>query len=464
MSGTWKPDEDTSRVLLIGVSQYSDTGLPQLPAVRNNLDSLKEALSGERGRIRPEHCHVLGGHDTAVDAKGLDDALVSVGEEADDLLLVYYAGHGLRDEEGNLHLALTDSEAEIPDFTAYSLKNLMKELSRSRARARVLVLDCCFSGQAVGAMATARDLLSLQLGPSGTYTLASTTADSPSYAPPGDRYTAFTAALLSALAQPEAHTLDQIHDHVVREADRAHLPRPQKQSVNATGGIVLTHGPARRNDRESRPPSGRAAFTAKVHRRTRFPLFTISVTTVMVLGLIALLLRSGREMLRDPFIPQTAFALPAGAILAAVVWLLAKTARGRSVTLAIDRDALTMKKPGWRPVVIPWEWIAFLGILDVYSYEQRNQGTRRAGNVLVIRISEGFEQPFRENFLTSSLYGNGIQRSLKRIRYAGIQLQDVGAAPEEVKDAIDRFGPVSCRSGQWLRERDRRFRTAVELI
>jgi hypothetical protein len=38
------PDPERSRVVLIGVSRFTDPELPDLPAVRNNLDGLAACL------------------------------------------------------------------------------------------------------------------------------------------------------------------------------------------------------------------------------------------------------------------------------------------------------------------------------------------------------------------------------------------------------------------------------------
>ncbi|MEV0787650.1 caspase family protein, partial [Streptomyces sp. NPDC050423] len=165
MSKPWTPDGASSRALLIGVSDYKSPGLEQIPAVRNNLDALKDALSGERGLLPPDHIRTLGANGTPVDEASIGRELASARREAEDLLLVYYAGHGLLDDGGLLHLAVTDTDPD-PDhagYTALPFQLLKQELAQSRAKARVLVLDCCFSGRAVAAMSPQHTLLSGQL-------------------------------------------------------------------------------------------------------------------------------------------------------------------------------------------------------------------------------------------------------------------------------------------------------------
>ncbi|MEV0785459.1 caspase family protein, partial [Streptomyces sp. NPDC050423] len=166
MSKPWTPDGASSRALLIGVSDYKSPGLEQIPAVRNNLDALKDALSGERGLLLPDHIRTLGANGAPVDRGAIGRELTSARREAEDLLLVYYAGHGLLDNNGLLHLAVTGTDPD-PDkgtgFTALPFQLLKRELAQSRAKARVLVLDCCFSGRAVAAMSPQHTLLSGQL-------------------------------------------------------------------------------------------------------------------------------------------------------------------------------------------------------------------------------------------------------------------------------------------------------------
>jgi uncharacterized caspase-like protein len=114
----------------------------------------------------------------------------------------------------------------------------------------VLVLDCCFSGRAIEAMTDDQGVISGQLEVAGTYTLTSTTANAPSHAPAGDRYTAFTGALLRALDEVDPLTLNQIYVVVDRDLATRNLPRPQRRVVNAAGDLALSRGPATRSHTE----------------------------------------------------------------------------------------------------------------------------------------------------------------------------------------------------------------------
>ena len=67
----------------------------------------------------------------------------------DDQVLVYYSGHGKLDEGGNLYLAGSDTDPDSLDPTAVAAADIQKYVTESRARARIVILDCCFSG-AVG--------------------------------------------------------------------------------------------------------------------------------------------------------------------------------------------------------------------------------------------------------------------------------------------------------------------------
>lgn len=55
------PDPGSSRMVLIGVSDYERHGsLPRLPAVHNNLITLEAVLTDtSRGVFAPEHCSVV---------------------------------------------------------------------------------------------------------------------------------------------------------------------------------------------------------------------------------------------------------------------------------------------------------------------------------------------------------------------------------------------------------------------
>lgn len=262
----WVPDAKASRAVLIGAGSFRDPRLPDIPAVKANLRDLRRSLThASRGLLAPEHCQVVA---DPSDQAGVGTALTRAVREADDLLLVYYCGHGLLDDDGLLHFALKGTDTEHVGFSAIHLDLIKRIVGGARAKARVLLLDCCFSGQAISAMTGESSLATGQLNLTGTYTLTSTTATAPSHAPPGKAYTSFTGALLRALDTPEALTLDEVHKYIDRELTGLGMPRPQRRSVGETGDLSLLRQPGapknrpRNNSLRSAEPPARKVLTA----------------------------------------------------------------------------------------------------------------------------------------------------------------------------------------------------------
>ncbi|MGA5121150.1 substrate-binding domain-containing protein [Streptomyces pseudogriseolus] len=146
--------EPMDRALLIGVSDYRHTkpphGVPgELPAVGNNVGVLREALV--RGRVfADEDITALRSPDLAEAGR----ALQRVAREARGLLLVYFAGHGAIPSGGDeLYLQMRDAEVFAGEHTVFSgavkFGDLMATvLATSRAERIVVILDCCFAGNA----------------------------------------------------------------------------------------------------------------------------------------------------------------------------------------------------------------------------------------------------------------------------------------------------------------------------
>lgn len=221
------PDPARSRAVLIGASRYG--ALPDIPAVRANLTGLEAALAVGKCTVVPEPATV----------KDIGDAIVAAAGEATDLLFVYYAGHGLLDDAGRLHLALTTSDPDRVRWTAVPFDVIREEMVKGPAAARVLVLDCCFSGRVIEAMAGEKAVISGQVDISGTYTLTSTSANALSHAPKGATHTAFTGAILAVAGTAGPLTLDDLFRQVDHHLATRGLPRPQRRVVNTAGELVL---------------------------------------------------------------------------------------------------------------------------------------------------------------------------------------------------------------------------------
>ncbi|MBM9509295.1 caspase, EACC1-associated type [Actinacidiphila acididurans] len=231
-----------SRAVLVGTAAYHQ--LEQLPAVGANLRDLAQALGDPMLWGLPDgNCLVVADPQSS---SALLDPVQRAGEDADDTLLVYYAGHGLRDaDSADLYLALTGSRANT-GYTAVAYQHLRTVVRQSRARRKIIVLDCCFSGRAARALAGG---IADETAVDGAYVLAASPKDRVALAPDGEMHTAFTGELLDILRLgiddgPELIDLETIYQELDLRLRAKNRPRPQRHQENNTGRLPLVRNRA----------------------------------------------------------------------------------------------------------------------------------------------------------------------------------------------------------------------------
>ncbi|MFB7899535.1 hypothetical protein ACFC1B_24770 [Streptomyces xiamenensis] len=147
---SFQPDAGRSRVVLIGVARYDHAAdYPPLPSVTANIDQLYEVLGDDvLGRLGPALLPPL--HSPR--REEIVDTVGRAAEEAESLLLCYFSGHGQLVEEesgpGRLHLQPREASATEAGLLGIRYAELRDLLCRTRAERVVLILDCCFSGNA----------------------------------------------------------------------------------------------------------------------------------------------------------------------------------------------------------------------------------------------------------------------------------------------------------------------------
>ncbi|MFJ8861773.1 PQQ-binding-like beta-propeller repeat protein [Streptomyces sp. NPDC102451] len=148
------PDPAASRAVLIGVDTYTHPDLAALPAAGAAARRLAALfLDTEVWGLPAHHVTVLGADASSSAILG---AVRDAARNVTDTLVVYFSGHGLRDRDERLYLALADADADHPQIGTLPYRNLRDVVRRAghRARYRLTLLDCCYSGLA-GSMAGA---------------------------------------------------------------------------------------------------------------------------------------------------------------------------------------------------------------------------------------------------------------------------------------------------------------------
>ncbi len=129
--------------LIIANTEYTDPGLAQLTAPGKDAKDLGQVLDS------PEICAfddvaVLFNEDTSKVNEAIDYFLSN--RKPTDLLVLYFSGHGVRDEYGSLYLAVKNTNRARLRSTAIKSDFIREAMDQSRSKRQVLILDCCNSG------------------------------------------------------------------------------------------------------------------------------------------------------------------------------------------------------------------------------------------------------------------------------------------------------------------------------
>ncbi len=243
--------------LIIGNSAYLDQALSRLLSPDADVSALGEVL------LDPE----LGGFDEVNVLVNMSSHIIrrSIASffskrSREDLLVLYFSGHGVLDDQGHLYLAVKDTDSKLLRGTAISANYITDEMNNSRSQRQVLILDCCHSGafargtkgQPGASVGTASAFEGTGYG-----RVVLTASDATQYAWEGEQVigeaenSLFTHYMLQGIKRGEADlnrdgqiTIDELYDYVYeRVVGQTQKQTPGKWSYKERGEIIVSRAP-----------------------------------------------------------------------------------------------------------------------------------------------------------------------------------------------------------------------------
>jgi uncharacterized caspase-like protein len=251
----------SAHALLIGISRFEDPRLAKLSAPSSDVEAFAKVLQDP----------LRGGFDSVVTS--IDEDLLTIrdrlstlldGRAADDMILLYYSGHGIMAKGQRLFLATGQSMFDRPQARSLSAAEMRDMLEQSRAGRMVVILDCCHSGAfpegAKGASASALndDTFGSGDGAEGLYVLTATNALQFAYDAAGVLRDGLAAPVLSRFtgwlvdglgkgeAAPDAEqiTLDELFQYLCKRARAEAVGMtPQRFVKRGSGMLVIARNP-----------------------------------------------------------------------------------------------------------------------------------------------------------------------------------------------------------------------------
>ncbi len=198
----------TNYALIIAVGKYRDPKINSLRYAENDARELYRVLTNHRtGMFKPRNVTVLINQNaTEKNIKFKFDDIISKAKQKDDLLLVFYAGHGFTYPSGSDTYWLTydtivgDREGKRIKSTAFSNLTLATKLTDIKANTVVFFVDACFSSGMVKKPASIRGL-ETYLGTDKDYVIiTSSQADQRSIESSRLRHGLFSYSLIKGLS------------------------------------------------------------------------------------------------------------------------------------------------------------------------------------------------------------------------------------------------------------------------
>ncbi|MBF2075968.1 MAG: GUN4 domain-containing protein [Synechococcales cyanobacterium C42_A2020_086] len=270
--------------LLIGVDTYGE-GLQPLPAASKDVAALREVL------LNPQ----MGGFDQAKPLinptqpeMAREIELWFQDRQPEDLVLLFFSGHGVKDDRRELFFAARNTEKQhdyLIRSTATSAQFIHDCISRCKAKYQVLILDSCFSG-AFGELVGKDDgeiPLQEQLGAEGRVVLTSTSAVDYSFEEKGADLSIYTRYLVEGIATGAADedsdgviTVEELHRYAGRKVQEASPAMSPKIFIPLGEGYRIKLARSPQDDPKLK-------YRKEAERRATGAEFTIPAKRILIL-------------------------------------------------------------------------------------------------------------------------------------------------------------------------------------
>ncbi|CCI18936.1 conserved hypothetical protein [Microcystis aeruginosa PCC 9807] len=224
--------------LLIGVSEYSE-GLRSISSAIQDIEAMRRVLEHpDMGAF--DQVTVLPNPDRRSMETAVEDLFVNPNLQRDDLVLLYFSGHGLKDQNARFFLSTRDTgrdqNGDFPRATALAASKLQEYITDSRSQRQIIILDCCFSGALVQGMPIKGELnIQEELGGKGRAILTSSSPIEYSFESEDNDLSIYTKYLVEGIETGAADkdgdqliSVNELHEYAserVKEAAPAMTPK-----------------------------------------------------------------------------------------------------------------------------------------------------------------------------------------------------------------------------------------------
>jgi Caspase domain len=248
-----QPQTGTRSALVVANARYEDERLAQLRSPSHDAEALARVLGDP----------AIGGFqvDLLADADERTirrrTATFFADRDRDDVLLLHFSCHGVKDARGRLYLAARDTDLSVLGATGIPASFVNDLLADTQSRRVVLVLDCCYSGafaRGGGQVRAGSEVHVADEFGTGSGRIVLTASSATEYAFEAGELTeshaspsAFTGALVAGLEKGDADldadgeiSIDELYDytyHTVRRTTPGQAP--MKWSFGVEGNLVV---------------------------------------------------------------------------------------------------------------------------------------------------------------------------------------------------------------------------------
>ncbi|MDJ0742045.1 MAG: caspase family protein [Xenococcaceae cyanobacterium MO_167.B27] len=235
--------------LLIGVSEYGE-GIPSLSAPLNDVTAMKRVLQNPH----------MGGFDEVEPLIDPDPTAMRLAVQQifanchkDDLVLLFFSGHGITDDNNRLYLATKGTSKDFYKATSVPASFIQDVSLESYAKRQVIILDCCYSGAfAEGWQAKSVGIhLEKELGAEGRVVLTSSTATQTSFQQEDEELSLYTQYLVEGIETGAADKegngkiyAHELHDYAKAKVQEVKPKQKPEIIIDKEGfNILLSQAP-----------------------------------------------------------------------------------------------------------------------------------------------------------------------------------------------------------------------------